>query len=529
LKRTRKKLDETESNEELLIVSLPLNKPLGSCSKSTRSRKEAGAADSNENLLQASSQLEEPPAKMSKSKKTRKKLDATESNEELLVVSSTLNKSLGSSSKSTRSKMQVVAEDSKKDSSEAASSLVEPLVKFAKSRRSKKIGVTASNKDLFQVSEKPLEKITKSKKDGKKLDATDSVEVFYHLEFDGASKGNPGKAGAGALLRSQDGKVVYKLTEGVGYATCNVAEYRAVILGLKVALSHGISQIQVKGDSKLVCKQIQGLWRTKNENMAKLCEEAKKLKSNFKKFSIRHVERKFNSDADALANAAIDLQNGEWLSSKVELQEASDASSLVEPLENFANSRSSEKIGVTECNKDLFQVSEKSLEKISKSEKSRKKLDATMSDEVCYQLEFDGASKGNPGKAGAGALLRNQNGKVVYKVREGVGFATNNVAEYRAVIRGLKVALSQGISQIHVQGDSKLVCMQIQGLWKTKSEDMAKLCAEAVQLKTKFKKFYIRHIEREFNSDADALANAAIKLPNGEWLSSKVGAKGCSA
>jgi ribonuclease HI len=51
-------------------------------------------------------------------------------------------------------------------------------------------------------------------------------------------------------------KQVYKLTEGVGYATCNVAEYRAVILGLKVALSHGISQIQVKGDSKLVCKQV---------------------------------------------------------------------------------------------------------------------------------------------------------------------------------------------------------------------------------------------------------------------------------
>ncbi|KAH0717483.1 hypothetical protein KY290_014088 [Solanum tuberosum] len=75
-------------------------------------------------------------------------------------------------------------------------------------------------------------------------------------------------------------------------------------------------------------------------------------------------------------------------------------------------------------------------------------------------LNFDGASKGNPGLAGAGAVLRAVDGSVVYWLREGLGFATNNVAEYRGVILGLKYVLEKGFKHIQVQGDSKLVCMQ---------------------------------------------------------------------
>ncbi|XP_062151320.1 uncharacterized protein LOC133859800 isoform X2 [Alnus glutinosa] len=97
------------------------------------------------------------------------------------------------------------------------------------------------------------------------------------LEFDGASKGNPGQSGAGAVLRAEDGSMVCRLSEGVGIATNNVAEYRAVILGLKHAIKEGYKHIRVQGDSKLVCMQIQGLWKTKNQNMADLCKEAKEL------------------------------------------------------------------------------------------------------------------------------------------------------------------------------------------------------------------------------------------------------------
>jgi len=137
-----------------------------------------------------------------------------------------------------------------------------------------------------------------------------------------------------------------------------------------------------------------------------------------------------------------------------------------------------------------------------------------------YLLEFDGASKGNPGKAGAGAVLRYPDGSVAYTLKEGVGVATNNVAEYRALIRGLKVCLDKGIDRVHVRGDSNLVCMQIQDKWKTKNANIAELSKEAKELKAKFREFHIDHVLREFNSEADALANAAVGLPDGEWTSS---------
>ncbi|KAK6155163.1 hypothetical protein DH2020_009411 [Rehmannia glutinosa] len=111
------------------------------------------------------------------------------------------------------------------------------------------------------------------------------------LEFDGASKGNPGQAGAGAVLRAADGSMVFRLREGVGIATNNVAEYRGAILGLKYALQKGFKHIRVQGDSKLVCMQVQGLWRTKTQNMTELCKVAKELKDQFMSFQICHVER----------------------------------------------------------------------------------------------------------------------------------------------------------------------------------------------------------------------------------------------
>ncbi|XP_043808659.1 uncharacterized protein LOC122722291 isoform X2 [Manihot esculenta] len=131
------------------------------------------------------------------------------------------------------------------------------------------------------------------------------------LEFDGASKGNPGLAGAGAVLRAEDGSIVCRLREGLGTATNNVAEYRAVILGLKHALRKGFKHIRVRGDSNLVCMQIQGLWKIKNQNLAGLCKEANELKNKFISFHIEHVLREFNSEADTQANLAVNLKDGQ--------------------------------------------------------------------------------------------------------------------------------------------------------------------------------------------------------------------------
>ncbi|KAF8103736.1 hypothetical protein N665_0185s0010 [Sinapis alba] len=132
-------------------------------------------------------------------------------------------------------------------------------------------------------------------------------------------------------------------------------------------------------------------------------------------------------------------------------------------------------------------------------------------------IEFDGASKGNPGKAGAGAVIRaSGDNSVLFYLREGVGTATNNVAEYRALILGLKSALDKGFKNVRVQGDSMLVCMQVQDAWKTKHPKMAELCKQAKELMKQFKSFHIQHIDREFNSVADAQANHAINLAEGQ-------------
>ncbi|XP_043723808.1 uncharacterized protein LOC122670862 isoform X1 [Telopea speciosissima] len=137
------------------------------------------------------------------------------------------------------------------------------------------------------------------------------VKLSCILEFDGASKGNPGQAGAGAVLRAEDGSIVCRLREGVGVATNNVAEYRALILGLKYALKKGYTQIHARGDSQLVCKQVEGQWKTKNPSMSKLCNEAKELKDKFSSFHIYYIARDANWEADAQANLAVNLVDGE--------------------------------------------------------------------------------------------------------------------------------------------------------------------------------------------------------------------------
>ncbi|TVU04472.1 hypothetical protein EJB05_47582 [Eragrostis curvula] len=127
------------------------------------------------------------------------------------------------------------------------------------------------------------------------------------LEFDGASKGNPGKAGAGAIIRRLDGSVIAQLREGLGIATNNAAEYRALLLGLKYAAKKGFKYVRAQGDSKLVCNQVQDLWRTRNDNMSDLYKKVKELKGTFLSFQISHVLREFNSAADAQANFAVEL------------------------------------------------------------------------------------------------------------------------------------------------------------------------------------------------------------------------------
>ncbi|XP_078182830.1 uncharacterized protein LOC144576343 isoform X2 [Carex rostrata] len=115
------------------------------------------------------------------------------------------------------------------------------------------------------------------------------------IEFDGASKGNSSKGGAGAVVRSKDGEMIANLRQGLGAATCNVAEYKALLLGLKYAHEKGFKNIQVQGDSNLVVKMVSGQWKGRKEHLLDLCRKAIELKDKFDSFEINHVRRKVHN------------------------------------------------------------------------------------------------------------------------------------------------------------------------------------------------------------------------------------------
>ncbi|RID46542.1 hypothetical protein BRARA_I03194 [Brassica rapa] len=143
------------------------------------------------------------------------------------------------------------------------------------------------------------------------------------------------------------------------------------------------------------------------------------------------------------------------------------------------------------------------------------KPSSVTSDETCF-IEFDGASKGNPGLSGAAAVLKTEDGSLICKVRQGLGIATNNAAEYHGLILGLRHAIERGYKKIKVKGDSKLICMQIKGKWKVNNEVLSKLHEEAKQLTNECISFEISHVLRNLNSAADEQANLAVRLPEGQ-------------
>jgi len=126
------------------------------------------------------------------------------------------------------------------------------------------------------------------------------------LWSDGAARGNPGPAGAGAVLKTPSGELLAECSEYLGHATNNIAEYKALLLGLERALELGVRRIEVRADSELLIKQLRGQYRVRHENLKPLFETAKRLLGRFEKTRLTHVRREQNGEADRLANAGID-------------------------------------------------------------------------------------------------------------------------------------------------------------------------------------------------------------------------------
>lgn len=126
-------------------------------------------------------------------------------------------------------------------------------------------------------------------------------------------------------------------------------------------------------------------------------------------------------------------------------------------------------------------------------------------------LHTDGASRGNPGPAGIGVVLSLPDGTELLAWGQAIGTTTNNVAEYQAMIAGLRKALELGATAVHLRADSELVIRQVNGRYKVKNARMKPLHAQVMELLGKLREWDAVHIPREQNARADELAGGAVK------------------
>jgi ribonuclease HI len=125
-------------------------------------------------------------------------------------------------------------------------------------------------------------------------------------------------------------------------------------------------------------------------------------------------------------------------------------------------------------------------------------------------VHVDGGSRGNPGPAAIGVVVADRDGAVLDEIAEAIGVATNNVAEYRALLRGVERARDLGATEVEIINDSELIARQLTGAYKVKHPAMKPLYLEAMAALRAFERWHIRTVPRALNASADALVNAAL-------------------
>ncbi len=125
------------------------------------------------------------------------------------------------------------------------------------------------------------------------------------INTDGSAEPNPGPAAIGATIKDEQGKLLTTISQRIGRATNNQAEYRAIIAALEKALSLGANQVDIRSDSELVVRQLNGRYRVKKASLKPLYQQVKQLSSQFEGFNITHIPREQNKEADRLAGMAL--------------------------------------------------------------------------------------------------------------------------------------------------------------------------------------------------------------------------------
>ncbi len=130
---------------------------------------------------------------------------------------------------------------------------------------------------------------------------TERVVIFT----DGTAEPNPGPAAIGATIKDAQGRLITSISQPIGRATNNQAEYRAIIAALEKAIKLGAKQVDMRSDSELVVRQITGRYRVKKASLKPLYQQVKHLQNQLEGFTITHIPRQENTEADALANMAL--------------------------------------------------------------------------------------------------------------------------------------------------------------------------------------------------------------------------------
>jgi ribonuclease HI len=158
----------------------------------------------------------------------------------------------------------------------------------------------------FDLTPEALQELFRKTADLYRNEGEDKDEGFWRLHCDGASRGNPGPAGAGMVLHDPRGRLQVQTGRYLGETTNNVAEYQALLLGLEEAHKLGVKKLQVLADSELIVKQLTGRYRVKSPHLLPLWQESLKALKKFEAYTIAHVPREANRLADEAANLAID-------------------------------------------------------------------------------------------------------------------------------------------------------------------------------------------------------------------------------
>jgi ribonuclease HI len=131
-------------------------------------------------------------------------------------------------------------------------------------------------------------------------------ERTLRVNVDGGARGNPGPAAIAAVVQDTTGEMLEERSETIGMATNNVAEYKALLLGIQRAAALGARRLELIGDSELIVRQVKGEYKVKDEALRQLHDQVRKALEGFETWSIRHVRRDDNAEADRLVNEELD-------------------------------------------------------------------------------------------------------------------------------------------------------------------------------------------------------------------------------